>query len=228
MKKLLVVMIVVVAIALVSAGVAMAGISSTRHNLSSSASWTIRAAAGQTNEICVFCHTPHNANTGFLGAPLWNKTNSASVYTLYGTTVGGNTTATLGAISKACLSCHDGSSAINSVVNAPGSGMGSGTVNMNGGTTVMPAGATNLGTDLRNDHPVGITYDVTAPVEASLYGTATALTGSWVGAVTIADLLRNGQVECSSCHEPHSSQFAEFLRADNANGSKLCLGCHNK
>ncbi|MCC6502851.1 MAG: hypothetical protein IT362_06930, partial [Deltaproteobacteria bacterium] len=67
---------------------------------------------------------------------------------------------------------------------------------------------------------------------------------------TIADLLRDGKVECSSCHDPHfnNKSFNEvdytyeadtalqepennglFLRRVGGNsGSGLCRTCHNK
>ncbi|BCB96005.1 cytochrome c [Dissulfurispira thermophila] len=226
--KILIVM--VVAIALLCAGVALAGISATKHNLSSTGPGTVKASAGQQNdEICVYCHTPHFANTGFTGAPLWNKATPAGSYTMYGTTIAGTTPdATPNGITKACLSCHDGVSAINSIVNEAGSGK-SGPANVAFGTTAagtaftMPAGATNLGTSLADDHPVSITYTAG---KASLNPTTTTLTG-WTGASTIADLLRNGKVECSSCHDPHTSATSLFLRVSNS-GSALCLGCHGK
>ncbi|MBI5211852.1 MAG: hypothetical protein HY957_00575, partial [Nitrospirae bacterium] len=77
-----VLVLVVAAIVLLGAGVALAGISSTKHNLSSGGPGTVKASAGQQNdEICVYCHTPHFANTGFTGAPLWNKATPAATYT---------------------------------------------------------------------------------------------------------------------------------------------------
>lgn len=211
---------------------ASSNITSTKHNLSSTSTGTIKAAAGDNNdEICVYCHTPHAANTAFVGAPLWNKASPGGAFTMYGTTVGGTTgDATPNSPSMACLSCHDGVSAINSMVNAPGSGgyvaLGA---NVKFGATAagtayaMPAGVTNLGIDLRNDHPVSISYDTT---KAGLKATTTALT-SWAGAATIADLLRNSKVECGSCHDPHEANNGTFLRVANA-GSALCIGCHAK
>ena len=228
--KILVVM--VAAIALLGAGVALAGISTTKHNLSSTGTGTNKASAGQQNdEICVWCHTPHAANTAFTGAPLWNKATPTATYTMYGTTLAGSTPdATPNGITKACLSCHDGVSAINSLVNQAGAGgyTAAGT-NVAFGTTLagtaltMPAGVTQIGTSLADDHPVSITYTAG---KAGLVATATALTG-WEGATTVANLLRSSKVECSSCHDPHTSTNGLFLRKANS-GSALCLGCHAK
>ncbi len=220
---------------------AFGAITGSKHDLQSTSSNTIKST--DTTEICVFCHTPHGSNTAFDGAPLWNKaTPSGVTYTMYGTTLGGTgTDAAPSNSSKACLSCHDGVSAINSVVNAPGSGLGSGTVTM--ATTTMPdTSITNIGefgtgagtnVNLSNDHPVSIIYDAT---KASLRPTTeTVAIAGWVTPVgtagAISNLLRNDRVECSSCHDPHLGPEAGqelFLRSGTNTGSQLCLGCHNK
>ena len=80
-----------------------------------------------TNQICVFCHTPHGFNTTQSG-PLWNKQVglSGASYAVYN--AGSNNSSTLdadvpviGSVSLACLSCHDGTQAMDNMVNAPGS-----------------------------------------------------------------------------------------------------------
>ena len=220
---------------------------------------------GDNGEICVYCHTPHASNTSFTGAPLWNKEGPAAntVYRLYGATandangitiagtqVGGQdgTAGDLSSPSLACLSCHDGVSAIDSIVNAPGSGTGN--LNTGSATMVDYIAVANQGfggdigdgllgdIDMSNDHPVSVKYTAG---KASLKATTTTLT-NWVGAATIGDLLRGSardQVECSSCHDPHNgyatvleqgtagSPQVNYLRQSNAN-SALCLGCHDK
>jgi hypothetical protein len=79
-------------------------------------------------------------------------------------------TAVTGSISLACLSCHDGSQAMDNIINAPGSGnwdtTGGGDNGRTGGTWAWSQGGegfiggnvTNLTGDLRNDHPIGIAY----------------------------------------------------------------------
>ncbi len=236
--KILVLVVAITAVALLSAGAALAGVASTKHNLSSTGPGTIKASAGQQNgEICVWCHTPHSANIGFTGAPLWNKATPAATYTMYGTTIAGTTPdATPNGISKACLSCHDGVSAINSIVNQAGSGgvVAGGTnvafgVTTAGTATTMPAGASNTGTSLADDHPVSLTYTAG---KAGLVATTTAF-----GTSTVAALLRGGKVECSSCHDPHAATGdiglggvaagPMMMRMSNG-GSALCLACHNQ
>ena len=207
------------------------------------------ASASDNGETCVYCHTPHAANTAFIGAPLWNKNDATvKVYTMYGATVGGTAAAAAPSNpSLACLSCHDGVSAIDSIVNAAGSGMNSVTGTNDIVTALTTRYGGNIGgtpnvvtadtsVNLANDHPISITYD---PTKASLRPTATLLntTGAldaWVGATDIASLLRSGQIECSSCHDPHNGGKTQgvdtevnFLRHSNVN-SNLCVGCHDK
>ncbi len=212
-------------VALVAAGLlastANAGtIVNTAHDLSASG-WS-------GGEICVVCHTPHNADTSVTEAPLWNHAVTASTFTMYSTgtldaTQDGQPTGT----SKLCLSCHDGVTAIDSFGG-------------NVGNTVM-SGAAAIGSDgLSNDHPISITYDtalsvtdpglhdpVTQPVTIGLNGDKTR-TG------TIASLmLSGGKVQCTSCHDVHNNFVGNgtndqpFLKVSKA-GSAICLTCHNK
>lgn len=236
-------------------------ISGSPHDLSLNT--VVGSASADNGEICVYCHTPHAANTAFDGAPIWNKQQPTGLtYKMYGATTDGVAGVTIAGTSTdaqpanpslACLSCHDGISAIDSIVNAPGSGMGSlaaGTINIvdaltpaYGGNIGGTPGTATTGTviDLSNDHPVSIVYMGTGAIDspASLRATTFNLTSygdavAWKGASTIADLLRNGNVECSSCHDPHNGGKIQgtdtevnYLRHSNTN-SNLCLGCHEK
>ncbi len=81
---------------------------------------------------------------------------------------------------------------------------------------------------IQNDHPVSITYNAG---KASLKPVATALGSGWTtadGLDLVSSLLRDGFVECASCHDPHLGENPTFLRSDTNTGSKLCLGCHDK
>lgn len=152
----------------------MAGITNTPHNLSTGS--TALPAVGQstapvrewsgTAEICVFCHTPHGADNS-AAVPLWNKTlptevAAAGTYTTYddlGTASLDGAVAAVGSVSVACLSCHDGQQAMDGMINEPGSGLDTITnVSETWTNGDRPAGVANLGTDLTDDHPVGIVY----------------------------------------------------------------------
>jgi predicted CXXCH cytochrome family protein len=130
-------------------------------------------------------------------------------------------------VSLACLSCHDGTIAVDEIINVPNSFVGTPTPGDNiadcagchgpGHSSGFDFSATNLGQDLSNEHPISITYDPTADPDFNA-----------AGSVTGAGLpLPSGRVECSSCHEPHSAQWRPFLQMDNAN-SAMCLTCHIK
>ncbi|MFQ5737233.1 MAG: hypothetical protein ACE5GY_10310 [Thermodesulfobacteriota bacterium] len=106
------------------AGAVAGGIAGTRHNLGNLGK--VLTTKGTTG-ICVFCHTPHHTNKGGANglAPLWNKgTPAATSFTAYGTTIGGTTilNTDIGGATLACLSCHDGTTTFDNLVNAPGKG----------------------------------------------------------------------------------------------------------
>jgi hypothetical protein len=269
-------------------------IANTRHNM------TQRQASGGPNgsamdqyrndygEVCVYCHTPHGANTN-APLPLWNRTLRTTTYTTYsalGTSTLTQPVTQPGASSLSCLSCHDGQVAVDSVINMPGSGgydAGQATNQNNtflnswtnprgqdatvhvglsatpsegclschsAGAGVVGAGATDftvfaIGTDLRNDHPVGVRFPTTGPgVDFNAPG-ATRTGMRWFDddgnnfpdtrEVRLYDTGEGFEVECASCHDPHgvpsggagSSFNPTFLRKANT-GSTLCLTCHTK
>lgn len=234
-------------------GVASAAIINTRHNLGSSQTITNANESSVTAEICVFCHTPHAASTT-VTAPLWNKgTQNTSGYTLYNSSTMQATVGTPGAISLACLSCHDGTQAMDNVINAPGSGGYNQTgarfggaanwtgTNQSGG---FMTGLAALGTDLSNDHPIGMRYCGNATTgsagctDADFRSYTVAGSGGYVdrsGSSAGRDktdmwIYNTGSgglnVECASCHDPHSGNTT-FLRVVNDN-SAVCLACHIK
>lgn len=268
-------------------------VANTRHNM------TQRQAAGggpagvtmdqyrsDYAEVCVYCHTPHGASSSTAGSrlPLWNRTIVERTYTVYSALNTSTMTQPVtqpGANSLACLSCHDGQTAIDSVINMPGSGryraqqattvdtgflntwsnpsgVGPGAhANMtecmschSATAGIVGAGATDfrafvLGTDLRDDHPVGVRY----PANGS--NPDFKNTNAVVSNIRFFDNNGNGrpdkneirlydtgdgsEVECASCHDPHgvpssgqgSSFFPSFLRVSNV-GSAVCLSCHTK
>jgi predicted CXXCH cytochrome family protein len=144
---------------------AVAEIALTKHNLGSGGTGTNKFSG--TSEICVFCHTPHGGDTS-AAVPLWNRNLALpSTYTTYdslGTSTLDGKVLPVGSVSIACLSCHDGAQAMNSVINAPGSGFAGDSTWTGGGWTGshqsagLMTGDAKLGTDLKDDHPIGIQY----------------------------------------------------------------------
>jgi len=132
--------------------------------------------SNDTAEICVFCHTPHGGDNS-AAVPIWNRKlgiggTGSTAYTRYadlGTTTFDAMQAPVGSVSIACLSCHDGTQAIDNVINIPGSGgynpvAGARIGNNFGGGDTNGAGklrvdaVQNLGTDLSNDHPISMQF----------------------------------------------------------------------
>lgn len=123
-----------------------------------------QGSTGNTDQVCVFCHTPHGSDTS-APVPLWNKVLGApGSYTQYSTLATpsfDSQEAPVGSVSLACLSCHDGTQAMDVVLNQPGSGgynpagaqIDSGAIVAMTGTPVP-----NLGEDLSNDHPISMQY----------------------------------------------------------------------
>ena len=243
-----------------------AAVENTVHNLGTQGPTGSNTFTG-TADVCVFCHTPHGGSTD-AAVPLWNRTLAApSTYTTYATlnsaTIDG-AIAPVGSVSIACLSCHDGTQALDSVLNDPGSGL-TNTDFQNGtwsgpnvnATTGFIENAPNLGTDISNDHPIGIQYGgggytaaspTGTPVDPDFKGASSTPINNvnvfWVetGGNTTRDktdmILYNRTVtgitgglqpfvECASCHDPHSEDNPTFLRTSNDN-SAVCLACHSK
>jgi len=140
---------------------ANAGISSSKHDLGTGGGG--QGSTSATTEICVFCHTPHGSDVS-APAPLWNKTFPSTSYTRYSslnTSSLDGTEAPVGSVSLACLSCHDGSQAMDVVINKPGSGGYDASGSEISATEIGTMTGTplpNLGSDLSNDHPISIQY----------------------------------------------------------------------
>ena len=167
------VMTSLLAMAIVASGVlswtdATAAVEDTLHNLGTSSTVAGANTFSGTAAVCVFCHTPHGGSTS-AAVPLWNRTLAAPAsYTTYATlnsaTLEG-AEAPVGSVSIACLSCHDGTQAMDTVLNEPGSGLDNPTytagvwsgANQTAGR-INAGNITNLTQDLSNDHPIGIQY----------------------------------------------------------------------
>ena len=187
---------------------AAAQVANTKHNLSVSGPGTIKSTT--ETQICIFCHTPHNArsDTSFL----WNRADSTANYTTYQSSTLYATVGQPSGASKLCLSCHDGTIALGDVLSR------STEIPFAGGVRFLPDGPTKLGTDLSDDHPVSFPYAESQSGNPSEFASPSTLTGS----VKLDD---SGLVQCTSCHDPHSDQYGDFLVDPNVSGS-LCLTCH--
>ncbi len=178
-------------------------IANTPHNLNNYPGVTLPG-----NQVCLPCHTPHNALLSGEGNVLWNHAETTQTFAMYSSTAQQPE-----GPSKMCLSCHDGVTAID---NYGG----------NGGTGVVITGSEALGTDLSNDHPIGIEYPTARPAEFNDPATFSPGIGGGPG-VKLAVINGANRVECSSCHNVHNSGLGHFLRVP-VQESYLCLQCHIK
>ncbi len=192
------------------------------HDLSRGGTSPVKGSLGGS---CLYCHAPHsglNGTAGVAQTPLWNqRLSSVQSYTVYSNPSMVNTPSPsprLGTDSTLCLSCHDGT-----VAGSPGALVAYGQVSMTG--QMNPEDV--FGTNLSAMHPVSFVL----PLKASpdLVPSLTANPPSTADPTGAVKLI-NGNVECTSCHNPHVQNIDKnnpsFLAIDNSN-SALCLACHS-
>lgn len=209
-KKIAIVLMVLAVGGLVGNQRLFAAITGSKHDFSGD-SWN------PTGEICIVCHTPHNATSTI--APLWNHALTTQTFTTYSSPSLNASVGQPNASSKACLSCHDGTVGLDAFGGRPG-------------TTTID-GNENLGTDLSNDHPISFSFDATlSTTDGGLFNPTVRTVASLGGKTVDEGMLIGHKVECGSCHDVHNNKgdaptTAKLLIVNNAN-SALCLTCHNK
>ncbi len=159
---------------------------------------------------CNGCHTPHNAET-LPGVPLWNGSETTSTFTMYSSdTFQGIIDGQPSGDSKLCLSCHDGANPDFLWIN-PEHVFG--------------------GDKLANSHPISFVYDsALAASDGALKDPSEAST---LGGTVLEDLLDpDSKVQCSSCHDVHTSGVGQSLLRGydygSQHGPELCRMCHIK
>lgn len=127
MKKLsqkTVVMLLIAAVVLTTSLAIAGNVANTKHNFSIGGG-SNSFQANSINQVCVFCHTPHNAG---MNKFLWNKSNlsatTPSSFRLYtsSSTLSASVkglASTPGLTSLLCLGCHDGKTAMNVMHTTP-------------------------------------------------------------------------------------------------------------
>lgn len=186
-------------------GLSFAGIAGSKHDFSNQG-WNT------TGETCIVCHTPHNARPSASGSVLWNRPLSNAVYTLYNSPTTNHIAGQPDGSTKLCLSCHDGTVALDSFGTQTGSH--------------FISGGAKVGTDLSSSHPVSFVYDsALAAADRGLRDPSVAPSG--LGGTIAADLLRAGKLQCVSCHDVHNRYSNPDLLIRSNSGSALCLTCHS-
>lgn len=170
---------------------------------------------GARPDFCLYCHAPHSGIGG--RTPLWNQTLSTQVYTTYTSTTEQNKGAqpVSGADTSLCLSCHDGTV-------APGTTAVFGNVTTSGAMYTSDI----LGTNLQPSHPVSLALPLKDSPDLVASLVPQGKTADPTGAVRLVQ----GNIECTSCHNPHVQTkdviSQNFLVRDSSNG-QMCLACHD-
>lgn len=205
----------------------------TAHNLSKNfpGSDYRHYVSNNETQVCVFCHTPHNAATT---TPLWNKQLPTQTFKFY------TSSPTLSAAAKAvtvpgleslvCLSCHDGKTAINVQHSVTGRGNktavpGETVLDLGGsyaqktmkiydftspsgptyGANIGHKGGDNAtiadGNHLEDDHPISFSY--TAAVSENTDNSLRDITVPTGAPYSLKFFGPENRIECSTCHDPH-------------------------
>ena len=163
-------------------------------------------AAAHSDFGCKSCHAPHHAGD-LPGVPLWNGSETTTTFTLYSSDTLDATVGQPDGPSKLCLSCHDGSLA------------------------AIAGSSMDFGNDLSTSHPISFVYDsALAIADPSLKDPGD---NSTLGGSIDDDLLPDHKVQCTSCHDVHTTGVGtHFLRGydffDGFGGGELCRMCHSK
>jgi len=181
-------------------------VTETKHNLSSSGPGPVKVAG--EGGVCKFCHTPHASNPI---APLWNREDAGTYYQTYESSTRVSGTGQPTGSSRLCLSCHDGTIALQQTYNPRNA--------IAGTLHISPQDAGYIGTDLSDDHPISFEYNSSLAVEQGNLHDPLSLPPA-------IPLDENGEVQCTTCHNPHDNTFGDFLRIANVE-SALCVACHN-
>ena len=201
-----------------------------------------------SSQSCIYCHTPLG-QTGSNPPPDWNPLRTDASFGTIGITVFSQSQPdTIGSVSVACLSCHDGAQAPDVGTPIPSAGLNTATVTRSAHVSIS------------DSHPVSVPYaqgdrNLLGPDSANkppkrpkrlvpfqrpqrtlinntpVWWVETGLAGRQKDDVQLYTRREPPSddplpyVECASCHDPHGSN-AQLLRVPNA-GSRLCRACHD-
>jgi len=206
-----------------------------RHNLSAqntAAGITYRAIDDAVNnpggqQICIFCHTPHNSQPQ---GPLWNRRDTTQIFARYTSntlqiknlaasqySVTGDSLGQPNGSSRLCLSCHDGVTGLGDVLRSGQMGqiqMLSGNNNITGVASFHPStNKMKVG-----HHPVSFVFATSFDYKTQL-GTMIGLNPGvfklpaqvpnpeMAAKVKLQDSKRDsrGWMQCTTCHDPHQN-----------------------
>lgn len=201
-----------------------------KHNLSAQNTGVLYHAVDNaaTNpggqQICIFCHTPHNSQPQ---GPLWNRRDTTQVFARYTSStlqiknIAASQYAAAGVAggqpngsSRLCLSCHDGVTGFGDVVRSGQLGQ----IQMEGGDNIPIDNVASFHPSTNKmkvgHHPVSFVYATSFDYKTQT-GTMIGLSGSFTlptslsmgGKVKLQDSKRDGRgwMQCTTCHDPHQN-----------------------
>ena len=209
---------------------ASALVKDTKHNLSVTGPGDVKASS--ETQICIFCHTPHNASPA---QPLWNHELSAVVnYINYASPTLQSyafeaEAPPIDGHSKLCLSCHDGTVAIGSIISG-GDEIMMVTVPVIDASGKLIGGPGYLGTDLSGGHPISIIFDeALASKRNSADPPLTRLKWPIIDPDVKLRPTQGGYgVQCTACHDPHANKAAGGWPPfwQKPSHDEVCMVCH--
>jgi cytochrome c553 len=212
------------------------------HNMSSlSSAGSVRAqppSSGGTDQICVFCHTPHSAAPE---SPLWSRPdptgpNGNGTFPVYAVPLQINQNAAAIALtgydtnnpnypngaSRMCLSCHDGVTSIGVL-------LGGAPIIMESGSETVTNNTIQGIIDLSTSHPISFNYN------DNVINTLLDTMDYQMPSAVVDTPLSNGQMQCTTCHDPHEDtrglaayDFQPFWRhqGNAMSYDDVCNNCH--
>ncbi len=229
------------------------GVEGSVHDFSTN---SLYSAWNTRHTVCTVCHAAHHTDESTpQTAPLWAHATTTNTFTPYTSLTLNASVGQPDGVSLACLSCHDGSLAINQGISGP----------RGGGTNMTQriqdiAPEAQIGPDLHNVHPISFVYNsalatadgqledpdvykigaaktrltvTTAPVKS------TGWEGTSLSGKTITDALldQDKKMQCTSCHDVHrlagnSPSSGILIRISGTDvdgrGDLICRTCHVK
>jgi hypothetical protein len=228
-----------------------------KHNMSSAATHggpkALSLAEGGTDQICIFCHTPHAAAPestlwsrpapDTVSFPLYaqplaikgdvvgkenpNAVNN-SLYTNTGSTPNGTPVTYPNGASRMCLSCHDGVTAVGILRDSTTIAMAGGLTDLNNPGVNTP----NPVIDLSTSHPISFVFNQTVLDDVNSARNNTYKLPDPADSVD-TPLDSQSRMQCTTCHDPHddtqldNALWPPFWREGNATGyNDVCNACH--
>ncbi len=183
-------------------------------------------------QICIFCHTPHNSQPQ---GPLWNRKDTKETFARYSSNTlkigtiaasqyraDGDAQGQPNGSSRLCLSCHDGVTGLGDVIRSGQLGQ----IQMEGGNSISTNRVTSFNPQTNKmkvgHHPVSFVY-ATGFNYKTQNGTIIGLNGAsftipkqstqplMAEKVKLQDSKRDGRgwMQCTTCHDPHQNMGNE-------------------